>query len=134
LTNEPGFRKHLGREDGGPRHAAVATAAAEAAEVRGETTRSTNMRTDRAIRSAPERDAMRRWRGRPAARPVYFLHVGKTGGTAFKNSVRAEGVENLRKWYDEDYRFLDLCREIMRVNPRIRAKKRWLRERLLGWG
>ena len=43
--------------------------------------------------------------------------------------LRAEAVENLRKWYEEDYRFLDLCREIIRHNSRIRAKKRPLRER-----
>ena len=59
------------------------------AGVRGEPTRSTNMRTDRAIWPAPERDAMRRWRGRSEARPVHFLHAGKTGGTAFKPAVRA---------------------------------------------
>ena len=261
------------------------------------------MRIERAIRPAPERDAIRRWRGTPEPRPVHFLHVGKTGGTAFKHAVRAasppparcvihlhphrvvlrdvpegerflfflrdpvtrfvsgfyswqregrpryrtrwspeervaferfptpgalalalsaddreEGalaraamrnirhvrdgywkwfesedyfrsrvqdlffigfqetlagdfeilksrlglpdrlalpddaveahvtppgldrrlragaVENLRKWYEEDYRFLDLCREILRRNRWIRAKKRPLRERLLGWG
>ena len=261
------------------------------------------MRTERAIRPAPARDAMRRWRGRPEARPVHFLHVGKTGGTAFKHAIRAappppsryvihlhphrvvlrdvpegeqflfflrdpvtrfvsgfysrqregrpryaarwtpeereafeqfatpdklalalssddreEGehanaamrnirhvrdgywkwfesedyfrsrvrdlffigfqetlagdfeilksrlglpgrlalpnddveahitprgldrklsagaVENLRKWYEEDYRFLELCREILRRNPWLRAKKRRLREHLLGWG
>ena len=63
--------------------------ATAAAGVRGEPTRSTNMRTDRAVRPAPERDAMRRWRGRHEARPVHFLHVGKTGGTAFKHAVRA---------------------------------------------
>lgn len=47
------------------------------------------MRTERVIRPASERDAMRRWCGRPEARPVHFLHVGKTGGTAFKHAVRA---------------------------------------------
>ena len=87
------------------------------------------MRTERAIRPSPERDAMRRCRGRPEPRPVHFLPIGKTGGTAFKHAVRAEAVENLRKWYEEDYRFLDLCREIIRHNSRIRAKKRRLRER-----
>ena len=47
--------------------------------------------------------------------------------------LRAEAVENLRNWYEEDYRFLDLCREIIRDNPRSRAKKRRLREHFLGW-
>ena len=47
------------------------------------------MRTERATRPAPQRDAMRRWLGRPGARPAHFLHVGKTGGTAFKHAVRA---------------------------------------------
>ena len=179
---------------------------AAAAGVRGEPTRSTNMRTERVIRPAPERDAMRRWHGRAEARPVHFLHVGKTGGTAFKHAVRAappplsryvihlhphrvvlrdvpegerfpfflrdpvtrfvsgfhsrqrEGRPRYRtRWSpeerkaferfptpdalalsaddgEEDYRFLDLCREILRRNRWIRAKRRRLREHLLGWG
>ena len=48
--------------------------------------------------------------------------------------LRAGAVENLRKWYEEDYRFLELCREILRRNRWIRAKRRRLREHLLGWG
>lgn len=58
-------------------------------------------------------------------------HVAPPG---LDRRLRAGAVENLRKWYEEDYRFLDLCREILRRNPWVRAKRRRLRERLLGWG
>ena len=49
---------------------------ATAAGLRGDPIRSPNIQTERAIRSDPERDAMRWCCGRPGARPVHFLHVG----------------------------------------------------------
>ena len=46
-------------------------------------------------------------------------------------TLREESVANLRGWYEADYRFVGLCDEIIRVNPRIRARGRgaWLRGR-----
>ena len=216
-------------------------AAAAVAGVRGEPRRSTNMRTERVIRPAPERNAMLRWRGRPEARPVHFLsrqregrpryaarwtpeereaferfatpgqlalalssddrEEGEHAKAAMRNirhvrdgywkwfesedyfrsrvrdlffigfqetlagdfeilksrlglpgrlalpsddveahitprgldrKLRAGAVENLRKWYEEDFRFVGLCREMIRRNPRLRAKKSLFRGCFLG--
>ena len=47
-------------------------------------------------------------------------------------TLRAAALENLRRWYEEDIRFVDLCNEIIRDNPRIRAEGRGLRARFRG--
>ena len=48
-------------------------------------------------------------------------------------SLREEAVENLRGWYEADFRFVELCNRMIRENPRIRAKGRRLRGGFLGW-
>jgi len=53
-------------------------------------------------------------------------HVNPRG---LDRTLQDEAVRNLRRWYEEDFRFVNLCREMLRENPSIRAKRRRLRVR-----
>lgn len=75
------------------------------------------MRTGRAIRPASERDAMP---SRPTSPP------------GLERKLSDDAVENLRKWYEEGFRFVDLCREMIRRNPRLHAKEGGFLGRFLG--
>ena len=57
-------------------------------------------------------------------------HVNPRG---LDRTLRDEAVANLHRWYAADFRFVDLCHELIQENPWIRAKGRRLRMRLLGW-
>ena len=50
----------------------------------------------RALLSKLARRTERLWRGTRAGRPVHFLHIGKTGGTAFKHAITTARRQNAR--------------------------------------